>query len=138
MAVIEINWHPSDRELRLFAAVQMVVVTVSAWLLHRRFGWDVAAASLLLASSAWLIAGLIVPQWMRPFFIAWMVAAFPIGWLTSHVVLAIVYFAVITPIGFALRLAGRDTLQRNARPEDTTYWISRPQPPESSRYFRPF
>jgi hypothetical protein len=137
MAVIEINWKPSDRDLRWFAVVQLVVA-VAAWLLHRRFGWDVAATSLLVASSAGLVGGLLAPLILRPLFIAWMVAAFPIGWLMSHLVLAIVYYTVITPIGFALRLAGRDTLRRNATSDATTYWIARPQPPESSRYFRQF
>lgn len=138
MAVIEINWRPSNRDLRQFAVVQLIVAAGAAWLLHRRFGWDVAAISLVVVSTAGLVAGLLSPQLLRPPFIVWMVAAFPIGWVMSHVVLAIVYYSVITPIGIALRLAGRDTLQRNVRPEDTTYWIPRDQPTDSSRYFRQF
>ncbi|MDB5346460.1 MAG: hypothetical protein JWP89_4837 [Schlesneria sp.] len=138
MAVIEINWRPSDRDLRLFAVVQWFVAAAAAWLLHKKFGWDIAAIALLVASSAGLVGGLLVPLILRPLFIAWMVAAFPIGWVMSHLVLAIVYYTVITPIGFALRLAGRDTLQRNATPDATTYWTARPQPRESSRYFRQF
>lgn len=138
MAVLEINWRPSNRDLRIFAGVQWIVAALAAWLVHRKLGWDTAAWTLVAASSIGLIAGLASPQILRPLFVAWMVAAFPIGWVMSHVVLAIVYYGVVTPIGIALRLAGRETLQRKSRPEATTYWVTRPEPPEPSRYFRQF
>jgi uncharacterized membrane protein YjjP (DUF1212 family) len=138
MAVIEINWKPSNRDLRLFAVVQLAVMAVAAWLLHRRSGWDVMAVAVLVASLATLLVGMIAPPLMRPLFLVWMIAAFPIGWVMSHVVLAVVYYGVVTPIAFALRLGGRDTLQRKPRPDATTYWISRSTPPEISRYFRQF
>ncbi|HEY4261984.1 MAG TPA: SxtJ family membrane protein [Schlesneria sp.] len=138
MAVIEINWKPSNRDLRLFAVVQLVVMATAAWLLHRRYGRDAMAVGLLVASLATLFIGMVTPPLMRPLFLMWMIAAFPVGWVMSHVVLAVVYFGVVTPIAFALRLAGRDTLQRKLRPEATTYWIPRSGAPEPSRYFRQF
>jgi hypothetical protein len=138
MAVIEINWTPSHRDLRLFALVQLIVAFSAAWLIHRRYGADTLAMALCGVSSAVLITGLILPRLVRPLFRAWMLAAFPIGWVMSHVVLAIVYFGVVTPIAFALRMAGRDTLQRKPRPDAATYWIPRPTPSESNRYFRQF
>lgn len=138
MAVLEINWNPSDRDLRLFAVVQWIVVMTAAGLLSRRLGWSVAVALLMVASSGGLLAGLARPRWLRPLFVAWMMAAFPVGWVMSHVVLAIVFYAVITPIGLALRFAGRDSLQRKANPDATTYWMPRGQASESSRYFRQF
>ncbi len=138
MAVIEINWKPSHRDLRLFAVVQLVVAFIAAWLIQRRYGADALAMVLCVVSLAVLVTGLISPQLVRPLFLAWMIAAFPIGWVMSHVVLAVVYFAVVTPIAFALRMAGRDTLQRKPRPDATTYWIPRSTPSESNRYFRQF
>lgn len=138
MAVIEINWRPSDRELRLFAAVQLVVAFMAAWLIYRKYGTDALAIVMCVVSSAILVTSLISPRLVRPLFLAWMITAFPIGWVMSHVLLAIVYYAVVTPIAFALRMAGRDTLQRKPRPDAATYWTPRPTPPESNRYFRQF
>ena len=41
-------------------------------------------------------------------FLGWMYAAFPIGWTISHLLLLAVYYFVLTPVGLALRLTGRD------------------------------
>lgn len=138
MAVIEINWKPSHRDLRLFAVVQLVAMTVAAWLLHRKSGWNAMAVALLVASLVTMLVGIVTPPLMRPLFLAWMIAAFPIGWVMSHVALAVVYFGVVTPIAFALRLAGRDTLQRRPRSDAVTYWIPRSPRSEAGRYFRQF
>lgn len=138
MAMLEINWRPSNRDLRIFAGVQWIVAALAAWLLHRRMGWDAASWTLVAASTVGMIAGLASPQILRPLFVAWMVAAFPIGWVMSHVVLAIVYYGVVTPIGIGLRLSRRDSLQRKSRPDATTYWIKRSESPEPAQYFRQF
>ncbi len=138
MAIIEINWRPSHRDLRLFAFVQLALASVCAWLLNRRLGWDTAAIGLMGVSLVATIAGLVSPQLLRPLFVLWMVAAFPVGWVMSHLMLAVVYYGVVTPIGCALRLRGRDALQLKPRPEATTYWSARPPAPEPTRYFRQF
>jgi len=138
MAVIEMNWRPSDRELRVFAAVQLLVASVAAWLLYRRLGWDAAAIGLMTASLAGTVAGLASPQLLRPLFVVWMLAAFPLGWVMSHLLLASVYYGVVTPIGLALRLSGRDPLGLKRQPDATTFWVVRPEPRESKEYFRQF
>ena len=138
MAVIEMNWRPSCRDLRMFAVVQLIVSAIIAWLLHRRLGWDTAAVGLMGLAIVGLIVGLWSPQWIRPLYLAWIVAGFPIGWVNAHVLLAVIYYCVFTPIGFLLKLSGRDPLQLKPRADATSYWCVRPEPPESTRYFRQF
>ena len=137
MAIIEINWQPSDRDLRVFAIVQLIVAGVGAWLIHRRLHWDQAAMVLVALSLLLLVAGFVRPRILWPLFVGWMVAAFPIGWVMSHLLLAIVYFGIVTPIGCLLRLRGRDALQLKAD-ERTSYWNARPASPDSAQYFRQF
>jgi hypothetical protein len=136
MALIEINWQPTRRDLRLFAVVQLNVAAAIAWILARR-DWDGAAIGLLAVAVGGLLVGLAAPEWLRPAYVAWMAASYPIGWVVSHVLLAIVYYGVVTPIGVILRMSGRDTLRLRSRPE-STYWVRRPPSPESTRYFRQF
>lgn len=138
MALLEMNWRPSDRDLRLFSVVQFAMAAVAAWLIHRRLGWSGVAVILIAASLVGLVIGLLSPQRLRMLFVLWMLAAYPIGWVMSHVLLAIVYFGVVTPIGLCLRLRGRDSLQLKPRNNAESYWIARPAPPESARYFRQF
>jgi len=68
-----------------------------------------------------------------------MYAAFPIGWTVSHVLLAVVYFAVLTPTGLGLRLLGYDPMSRRDRSEEkTSYWERECAPENRERYFRQF
>lgn len=138
MAVIEMNWRPSNRDLRVFAVVQLIVACVAAWMLHRRWHWDFVAFGLVIVSLGGLVVGMITPQILRLPFVVWMLAAFPIGWFMSHVLLGIVYYGVVTPIGLILRLRGRDSLQLKPQADASTYWIVRPRASAPSRYFRQF
>ena len=52
-----------------------------------------------------------------------MCAAFPIGWVVSHALMAAIYYLVITPMAVAMRLLGRDPLDRRFDRDATTYWV---------------
>jgi hypothetical protein len=61
----------------------------------------------------------------------------PLAWTVSTVLLILVYYLVLTPIGLALRLAGRDRMGRRFDSDRTTYWVKRNES-DPSRYFRQF
>ena len=65
-------------------------------------------------------------------------ATYPIGWTLSHLVMAIIYYLVLTPIGILLRLVGHDPLCRSFEPTRQTYWVERRPPEHKGRYFRQF
>jgi hypothetical protein len=46
----------------------------------------------------------------------------------SPLVLAVIFFACIAPIGWIMRLAGKDPLRLRFEPDARTYWLTR-QPP---------
>lgn len=79
-----------------------------------------------------------VPALRRPMYMGWMYLVFPIGFVVSLVLLALVYFVVLTPIALMLRLAGKDPLARKFEPGAPTYWADRPKPPSSDRYFNQY
>jgi len=68
-----------------------------------------------------LAAGIIGPVVSRPLHCSWMALAQIIATVIGTVTLALVYFLVITPIGVASRLAGRDLLQQR-RPMSHSLW----------------
>jgi len=68
----------------------------------------------------------------------WMLGVLPIGWTISHVLLGVVFFGVITPVGLGLRLLGRDPLQCRADRGAETYWHARERADEPRRYMRQF
>jgi hypothetical protein len=138
MALVDINWKPSDRDLRIFAGLQWLFFGVIAWSVWKRHDAATIAAILMTVSTLIAAVGLSLPQWIRPVYVGWMVAVFPIGWVVSHAILGAVYFLVFTPIGWLLRGAGYDPMERRWDRTATTYWKRRPAPPETRRYFRQF
>lgn len=138
MALIDLHWHPTPRELRVFSVLQLVFFSLVAWVLFRRTGSASIACALLVVSLVGLIVGLIAPRFMRPVFVGWMVAAFPIGWVVLHLVLAAMFYLLLTPIGLTLRLLGRDPMTRRWDRESGTYWTRRRRTDSPRRYFQQF
>jgi hypothetical protein len=139
MALFQLKTDPTTRELRQFAGLWLPAIgLVAAWLLWGATGNVPLASTIAAALIALGVVGLARPAVMRPLFVGWMAAAYPIGWVVGHLLLALLYFAVLTPIGLALRLAGRDPLQRRWDPSATTYWQPHQPPNENARYFRQY
>lgn len=108
----------------------------------RRFGLTVALPLLLLALWGmwrqhpvlpWLLGGLALtlgalavlsPDGLRPVHRVWMRGADLLAWVNTRLVLGLVYFLVMTPIGLLMRLAGRDPLDRRLG-DRPSYWMAR-------------
>ena len=139
MALVDINWNPSRKELRVFALLQVVFfAVVSWWLIHHRFGWSSLAVVVASVSTVLAVVGSIWPSCLRMFYVVWMAAVFPIGWTVSHVLMAGIFYLVITPIGWIMRLVGRDPLERKFDPQMSSYWKPRENNRNVDRYFRQY
>jgi hypothetical protein len=144
MALIEANWHPSEKQLRQFAVISLVgfgvIGCIAAWKSGAWTGGGAWTASLALwiAGAAIGLSGLIVPRAVWPVYVVLMALALPIGWVLTHVLLVVLYFGVFTPIAMIFRLVGRDPLHRRFEPDLDSYWIERPPHPAPGRYFRQF
>lgn len=133
-----IQHHPTSRQLAVFAL---------AWLAFLG-AWGAVAwwktGSLLLAGACWVAAvavpalGLITPELLRLVYVGFSYAALPIGLVVSHIILAVVYYAVLTPIGLGLRLFGHDPMHRRFEPDAKTYWVPREEDDDAERSFRQF
>lgn len=77
------------------------------------------------------------PPLLRPIFQTWMIVVFPIGWTVSRLVLAAIYFGIITPVGLILRRRGHDPLSLKTEAQGT-FWRKRPEATEPSRYLRQY
>jgi hypothetical protein len=138
MALIEVNWQPSRRDLRVFALGAVAFCAAAAWFIARRGQAGSAAVAILGAGAVAGGIGLVWPAILRPVYRLWMVAAYPIGWTVSHLVMAVLFFLVITPIGLMIRACGRDPMQRRFDRSARTYWKPRADDRDTRRYFRQF
>ncbi len=71
-------------------------------------------------------------RWIRPLRRIWMALAFAMGWVMSRVVLAVLFYVVVTPLALVARVAGHRFLALDRKPAGS-YWISR-DPSAASDY----
>jgi hypothetical protein len=67
-----------------------------------------------------------------------MYAAYPIGWVVSHVLLGLIYFGLLTPVGWLMKLFGYDPMERRFDRAAASYWVERERQTDAGRYFKQF
>lgn len=138
MAIVDINWNPSRKELKAFSLLLIVFFAIVAWLAYRK-GASTETAWMIAGGGAVVgIAGLFSPAFIRVVYVVWMTAVFPIGFVVSNVVLAIVFYGVVSPIGLLAKLTGRNVMQLGFDRDAKTYWNIRQQIKDPRRYFRQY
>jgi len=131
MREILTEWRALDvsrAALRSFGrTVGLVFLALGAFMLWRR-GWVVTAlpGTLLGVGGALVLLGLAVPALLGPLYRVWMLLAFALGFVMTRVLLTLVFFLVVTPIGLLRRALGHDTMRRRRDPSATTYWLPKP------------
>lgn len=128
----EVRDLDADRgRLRSFAFVVGGALLGLATLVAWRRGWAVEGLPAGLAIAAFLLAlaGIAVPTRLKPLYRLWMGVAVFLGYLMTRVLLTLVFFLVVTPIGLALRLLGKDPLDRSPDVKATSFWKIREEPP---------
>jgi hypothetical protein len=138
MAMIEIKKNPSRKELAWFGLLLLCFCGTIGALLYWKFDVPHVARIVWIAAAAVTLVYYAVPPIRRPIFVGWMYAAFPIGFVISYVLMAVIYYAVITPIGIMMRILGRDSMYRRFDRDAATYWHERRTDEAQDRYFRQF
>ena len=78
-----------------------------------------------IISAVFLILGLINSRLLTPLNVLWFKFGMILGAIISPIVMGIVFFLVVTPTGFILRIMGKDLLNKKYDKEKETYWIKR-------------
>jgi len=137
MSLIRIPRDLSRKQLALFGAAWLVFFGVVGAVLWRTMGLG-AAAGCWVAAAVVPAAGCVVPGLLRTVYLGMAYATFPLGLLLSTLLLAIVYYLVLTPIGLVLRLRRHDPMARRWNEKAATYWCPREEPGDPARDFRQF
>ena len=99
----------------------LVLAGILVWRDHSR-----AAATLGMLGSSFVLAGLVVPGRLGPVYRGWMRLALGISKVTTPIIMAVLYFLVLTPIGLIARAFGHRPLV-HAR-ESASFWVKRSTP----------
>lgn len=132
-----INWRPDARELRRFALAMLIGFTVLGLLSVWR-AWGITTASVILWSAGAVLAiAAFIPGLGRVAYLAVYLPTSIIGYVVSNVILALMFFLIITPLGILLKLMGKDVLQQR-RQKNSTQWIPVKGVKTEDRYYRQF
>jgi len=82
----------------------------------------------VIISSVFLILGLMNSKLLTPLNKLWFKFGMILGAIVAPVVMGVVFFLVITPIGLFMQIIGKDLLKKRYDKKKETYWIKRDQP----------
>jgi hypothetical protein len=144
MKLVEMNWQPTERQLRQFGWMALIGLPLAGWLFAGK-PWPANSATPLQATvvAALAVAGVMCavlaavrPSLLRTPFLAAMLLALPIGMVVSELILIAIYLLVFAPVALAFKLIGRDALDRQFDRAATSYWRPKAQPNGVESYFR--
>ena len=121
----------SERAFGLVFAV--VFVLIGLWPLVSANGVRVWA---LIVAALFAAAAFLAPGALKPFNRAWFLFGMLLHKIVSPLVMALLFFATVTPIALLMRLFGQDPLRLRLDRAAESYWIERTPPgpaPESMR-----
>jgi hypothetical protein len=134
MTLFPINKNPSDRQLIVFGLAWLVFLGLLGWesWAHGRY---VAGEIAWILAGAVPLVGLLSPGLLRLVYLALSYATYPIGFVVSRVLLALVYYLALTPIGLTMRLFRYDPLSRRFDAKAESYWTRRDEAKPAESYF---
>jgi len=139
MSIVQVNTNPTSRQLNQFGFIWLGFLTLFGAIALFKLNEPMVARVLWVLAVVVPVVGWLVPAFMRLVFVGMSYLAWPIGFVVSHVVLAVVYYLVFTPIGLVMRVLGYDPMKRRFDPDAASYFIARdPKVSEPKRYFRQF
>ena len=111
------------KELRQFGITIGIVLSLLGGL-FLWYGRDYYTCFFIL-SAVFILLGVTAPIILKPIQKIWMTLAIVIGWVMSRVILIILFYLIITPIGLLAKLFGKDFLNRKFDRTAGSYWIMR-------------
>jgi hypothetical protein len=79
--------------------------------------WALALTVILV------VPALVAPRILAPVYRVWMLLGEVLAWINTRIILGVVFYGVVTPIGLAMRLMGRDPMRRQFERAGESYRV---------------
>jgi hypothetical protein len=130
---------PSPRAVRAFGVfwtpLALAALAFSLWRRGAPLAGSIGLASVAGVSVALAFAA---PRALGRVYVGLAYVTAPLGWVVSRALLAAIFLLVVTPIGVALRLGGRDVLGRRGGAAVRSNWVPREDARDMERNFRQY
>ena len=121
---------PSNRKFGLFFSLLFSLLGAYLFISQAL----VASWFLFFLSMSFLLISVLRAETLMPLNKLWMKIGLTLGMIVNPLVLGVIFFILITPLGLALRLSGRDELCLKIR-EKSTFWKVRPKNHGAQHFF---
>ena len=123
------------REWRTFSLALAGSLLLLGLVLGWRGGWGRPSTALLILAGILAAGAILRPQWMRPVYRLGMRVGHALGQVVGAVLLGVCFVVVVVPVGWLLRVLGRDLLRLRRDPQAKTYWEPARPPSDLERMF---
>ena len=111
------------KDLRSFGVtIGIILLLVAGFLFYRE---KESFQTFLYIAGVFIGLALILPSMLKPIYIVWMTFAVILGWFMTRVILSLLFYVIITPIGLVLRIFGKDFLELKKQAVQGSYWNQR-------------
>ena len=114
------NIKSEKSDLRNFGIIIGIVLLIISGFL---FWKEKESFQLFLAIGITLfLTATAIPAVLKPVYWMWMIFAIILGWIMTRVILSLLFFLILTPIGLTLRLFGKQFLELRWDKSKESYW----------------
>jgi O-antigen/teichoic acid export membrane protein len=79
----------------------------------------------LVVAGCLLVPAVAFPKSLAWVYKGWMAVGHAMGWINTRIILGVVFYVIVTPIGMLRRWLGKDPMGRRLRPDLDTYRVVR-------------
>ncbi len=110
-------------QLRQFALIMGLMFTlIFGWLIPW-IGDSGFNTNVLFFTVPWVIWGFLLPKTLKPLHRGWMRFGMLMSWLSGPLILAVIYFGLITPMGLLMKIISSDPLSRKLDAKAESYRV---------------
>ena len=114
------NIRKDNKAIRDFGILIGIILLIIAGILFykERESYEL----IILLGIAFIGLGLGMPIILKPFYSVWMYFAVVLGWLMTRLILGLLFYIVVSPIGLISRLFGKEFLELKNISFNRSYW----------------
>ncbi len=121
---------PDKKGLREFGLVTGgLLVGIFGLLIPWLFSFNFPLWPWIIAGILWGLA-LLVPNGLKRIYQGWMYFALVVGWINTRLLLAIVFYLMITPFGLIMRLFGKSSVKNKSSTSVSYRKLVQPRSPK--------
>jgi multisubunit Na+/H+ antiporter MnhG subunit len=117
------NSDEAVKKTGITVGVVLILISLLLWYLGKT-----SFVYFSIAGGLFVILAFITIPVLRPFHKLWMMLALAMGFVMSRVILTILYYLILTPIGLIAKLVGKKFMPLGFNRSASTYWEKRENP----------